>query len=257
MNRGRWERVVHTPAAVAFSVSRLLSALKGVKIRHGLAWLGAALFLLWGWLAVAWWEATTPGRAAAAYGRGDFNTSAESFASLEGPRAAYDAGNAWYRAGGYERALQAYRSVRTSDPRFKAAVHYNIGNTYIRLKEFEKAREAFIRSLALADDPQARENLLHILLAEEQDHLLTGRQEGRKRAQDQEGETGMKDARKRKEGGGSNQNSQADRHRGGGAQGRKVERELQLDFSSHGGNRLSSKQYELINQRSVHESNPW
>ncbi len=256
--RRRWERVRETPRLVGTLLRRRSVAL-WERRRHRPVQLAFAglLAVAWLWSVASWWEARTPSRAAAAYAAGDFNRSAELFESLSGAAARFNAANARYRSGAYERAFALYDAVRSADPDFKAAVYYNEGNTLVRLKEFKKARDAYRKSLALREDPQARENLLHILEAEEQDHMLTGRQEGKKRATDQEGVTTEQGNKKRKEGGGSNQRSQADRHRGGGERGKKVQREMQLDFSSRGGHRLSSKQYELINQRSVHETNPW
>ncbi|OQX59004.1 MAG: hypothetical protein B5M52_04265 [Helicobacteraceae bacterium 4484_230] len=215
------------------------------------------LFPVWIWLLFSLWESYRPQLAAKAYSDGDYNRSAKLFEMLPRQNGYFNAANAWYRSGEYERALRLYSSVRSNDPVFKAAVFYNKGNALIRLKEFEKARKAFKNSLALHFDKKVLENLMYIVEAEEQDHMLSGRQEGRKRAQDQEAEDSRQDRKKRKEGGGSNQQSQAEPSRGAGEQGRKVKRDLQLDFSNRGGSRLSSKQYELINQRSVHETNPW
>ena len=139
-----------------------------------------------------------------------------------------------------------------------ARIWFNRGNTLIRLKEYAKARDAFARSLAFQYDDAALENMMRILHSEEQDHMLTGRQEGKKRAQDQEESGGAEGNKKKaKEGGGSEQQSQAERNSGAGGDGKKTERETQLEFSDKGGSRLSSKQYELINERSVHETNPW
>jgi hypothetical protein len=87
--------------------------------------------------------------------------------------------------------------------------------------------------------------------------MLTGRQEGKKRVQEQEEEGSQEQSGRQKEGGGSNQQSAAERNRGAGSQGKKVEREAQLEFSNKGSSTLSSKQYELINRRSVHETKPW
>ena len=201
------------------------------------------------------WNATLPYRAAQAYHAADFNRSAALYAQMEGAAALYDAGNAWYRTGEYERALQYYSALEQHEGSFGASVWFNRGNALVRLKEFAKAREAFARSLALHYDEEALANMMHILAAEEQDHMLTGRQEGKKRAQDQE--TERSEGGPKKEGGGSNQQSSAERRSGAGSQGKKVEREEQLEFSNKGNSRLSSKQYELINQRSVHETNPW
>jgi len=203
------------------------------------------------------WHASAPLRAAARFSDGDFNESARTFASYGGSNARYNEANAWYRAGEYERALQLYSALDPGDPLEASHVWFNRGDSLVRLKEYAKAREAFARSLALKYDPEALENMMYILAAEEQDHMLTGRQEGQKRAQEQEEETSGEGQQKRKEGGGSDQQSQAERDRGAGGEGKKAARDPQLDFSDKGASRLSSKQYDLINQRSVHETKPW
>ncbi len=208
-------------------------------------------------LMIAWYNATALQRAYKAYDAGDYNKSAELFAAYDNSAARYNAANALYRAGRYEEAQTLYGTVDVPDIQFAAGVWYNRGNTLIRLKEFAKARDAFARSLSLHYDEAALENMMHIIHAESQDHMLTGRQEGKKRAQDQEDAREQERSGKQKTGGGSNQQSAAERNRGAGAQGKKVEREMQLEFGNKGKNRLSSKQYELINQRSVHEKNPW
>ena len=135
----------------------------------------------------------------------------------------------------------------------KAGLYFNMANCYIRLKEYAKAREMLIKSLSLKYDREADQNLAFIAGAEEQDHMLTGRQEGKKRAQDSQSDS-TPESGKRKEGGGSNQQSDADSSKGAG--GKKTEGEERLSFSG-GKSRLSSRQYELINQRSVHETKPW
>ncbi len=228
----------------------MLRARRGFLI--ALCGLLAGLLVL---LSVFLWEATLPYRAMQAYRTADYNRSAALFTAAGEGAARYDAGNAWYRAGEYERALQFYSAVENAEGVFGASVWFNRANTLVRLKEFGKAREAYARSLALHFDEAALENMVHILDAEEQDHMLTGRQEGKKRALEQEAE--RSGAARQKEGGGSNQQSNAERRSGAGGQGKRVERETQLEFSNKGNSRLSSKQYELINQRSVHETQPW
>lgn len=221
----------------------------------GLSVLLAVLSVAFGWLILQLLVAMTPYRALQAYERGDYNRSAALFERVQTPQGHYDAAGAWYRAGDFERALALYTAAEQGDAAFDARVRYNKGNALVRLKEFAKARETYAHALALQFDEQALENMMHILHAEEQDHMLTGRQKGKKRAEQQQSET--QDTAHKKEGGGSNQPSSAERRSGAGAQGKKVERDPRLEFSNKGANRLSSKQYELINQRSVHEDKPW
>jgi len=187
------------------------------------------------------------------YAKENYLDAAELFSNIDSDTARYNAASSYYKAGKYEKALNLYMGIRSSDPVAKAALYYNMGNCYIRLKEFAKAREMFIKSLSLHYDREADENLAFIARAEEQDHMLTGRQEGKKRAQDAQSESNPEGGKK-KEGGGSNQQSDADPSKGAG--GKKMQGEERISFSG-AKSRLSSKQYELINQRSVHETKPW
>jgi len=182
-----------------------------------------------------------------------YESAARLFSNIDDDVARYNMANSYYKAGEYERALETYMGIKSADPEFKAVLFFNMGNCYIRLQEFKKARAMFIKSLSLRPLREAEENLLFIMKAEEQEHLLTGQQEGKKRAQDAETENQPQSGPK-KEGGGSNQQSDADASQGAG--GKKMEGDERLSFSG-GKAKLSSKQYELINQRSVYETKPW
>ena len=256
--RRRIGNVLSTPLLLARLVGRgaALTA-KLFQTKPSLLAAAAVLAALLLWCIVALWHALAPQRAEASFRSGAFSSSAAVFEDYGTAEARYNAANAWYRAGEYERALQLYSALEPSDKRMAARIWFNRGDTLVRLKEYAKARDAFARSLALRYDEAALENMMHILRSEEQDHMLTGRQEGKKRAQDQEESGAPEGGKKRKEGGGSDQQSQAERNRGAGGEGKKGAREPQLEFSNKGGSRLSSRQYELINQRSVHETKPW
>jgi Ca-activated chloride channel family protein len=165
----------------------------------------------------------------------------------------YNQANLLYNKGAYDKALRLYQGVKSSDAHFKAQVFFNMGNCLIRLQEYDKARRMFVKSLTLVEDIEARENLLAIYYAQEQDHLITGRQEGKKRAQDSSAENS--DTHKKKQGGGSNMDVSADAS-GGGDEGEKTKSDPRMSFSKAKA-KLSSKQYEMINQRSVYETKPW
>jgi Ca-activated chloride channel family protein len=254
----RLEHVTATPVVLAALLKKgWLHSGKLLVSRLFLAGAVGVLTVLLLLFAAMLWQALAPQRAASRFLAGDFNDSAQTYEAYGTAAARYNAANAWYRAGEYERALQLYAALEPQDAVSAARVWFNRGDTLVRLKEYAKARDAFAHSLALHYDEAALDNMLYILRAEEQDHMLTGRQEGKKRAQDQEESGAPEGGKKQKEGGGSEQQSQAQRSQGAGSEGKKAEREPQLEFSNKGGSRLSSKQYELINQRSVHETKPW
>lgn len=165
----------------------------------------------------------------------------------------YNAANALYKAGEYAAALQHYEAVKSADAHFKAAVFYNIGNCYVRLQEFAKARAAYQKSLALHFDEAALQNLHHIAGAQEQDFMISGRQKGKERAQ---GSAERNSKKPGKEGGSSNMQVEGAGSGAGGEGGKKQPSAMRLDFSKTDA-KLSSRQYELINKRSINESKPW
>lgn len=187
------------------------------------------------------------------YEQGSYERSAQLFAHIKTPRAQYNQATALYKAGKYQEALLLYQSLRSDDPMFKAALYYNSGNCYVRLQEFENAREAFLKSLTLRYSKEADDNLRAIAHGVEQKSL-----DVRKEKKDQfQAEAGSPkgESKPAKQGGGSNMKSDM-ASGGGGDEGKKVQSDPRLSMSQ-GKARLSSTQYELINQRSIHETKPW
>ncbi|MEA3373590.1 MAG: VWA domain-containing protein [Campylobacterota bacterium] len=191
-----------------------------------------------------------------AYRSETYEQAARFYGNVASSKAQYNAANSLYKAGEYEKALQLYRGIRSWDADFKATLFFNMANCYIRLQEFKKAKKMLRNSLILKDDPAARENLYAISRAEEQDFMLSGRQEGKKREQSGSSQSESKAKKDLKEGGGSNMRVTADASQGASKQGKSVETDPRLGFSK-GDAKLSSRQYELINQRSVDEVQPW
>ncbi|WP_457595879.1 vWA domain-containing protein [Hydrogenimonas sp.] len=98
-----------------------------------------------------------------AYEAKDYKQSAEALERLlmhnHRPEAWFDLGDAYYKAGRYKMACDAYGRVVTRDPRLESAKLYNLGNCYARLGELEKAAQFYEKVLEIWDDPDARHNL--------------------------------------------------------------------------------------------------
>ncbi|WP_434662406.1 vWA domain-containing protein [Aeromonas sp. NJAU223] len=88
------------------------------------------------------------GEAWQAYQHGDYLTAARTFED------AIWQGNAWYRAGDYERAAKAYGRASS------ATAHYNRGNALVQLGNLSGAEQAYLAALAL--DPR-NEDAIHNL----------------------------------------------------------------------------------------------
>jgi len=83
-------------------------------------------------------------------------------------------GNAHYKSGNYESAISAYSKIENAD------ANYNIGNSYAKLQQLEKAIEAYDAALAL--DPDHKDALANKKLIED----LQKQQENQQQQQDQQ-----------------------------------------------------------------------
>ena len=187
------------------------------------------------------------------YNRKNYERSAQLFEKIDSEYARYNRGNALYKAGKYPEALAQYRSIRSSEPHFKSKVYYNMGNCHIRLGQFENGRNAFLKSLTLKYTREADENLRFIAQAQEKRTLNVRKEKKDQFSQDENTPTGEK--KESKSGGGSNMQSDM-KSGGGGDEGKKAQSDPRFS-ASQGKAKLSSRQYELINERSVHETKPW
>lgn len=187
------------------------------------------------------------------YDAKNYERSAQLYAHIKTCKAKYNQATALYKAGKYHDALSLYQGIKSSDPIFKAILYYNSGNCYIRLKEFENARDALLKSLTLHYSKEADDNLRFITHSQEQKSLNV-RKEKKDQLKAEEGAS-KGESKPAKQGGGSNMKSDMAAG-GGGDEGKKVQSDPRLSMSQ-GKARLSSTQYELINQRSVHETKPW
>ena len=173
------------------------------------------------------------------------------------PEDHYNLGNAHYRAGQYEEAITVYKEIRSSDAGLKAKLFHNLGNAYVRMEMFDEARAAYKKSLIIAYDKETDENLLHISDLNKHEGMMTGQQEGEKRNESVSSKDAPpKEAQQKKEAGGSNMKVSAEAGAGAQSKGKKVQSEAQVSFNA-AQSALSFRQYELINERSVHEENPW
>ncbi len=172
------------------------------------------------------------------------------------PEDAYNLGNALYKAGKYEEAIDIYKTIRSTSPSLKAKIFHNLGNAYIRIEMYKKARAAFTKSLIIHFDKETNENLLYISHFKKAEGLQTGQQKGKKKNESKKANETSKKSGEKKAGGSSNMKVSANAGAGSKTKGKKVKSEAQVNFNPSQ-SALSYKQYELINERSVNEENPW
>jgi Ca-activated chloride channel family protein len=161
--------------------------------------------------------------------------------------------NQLYTQGKYEEALELYKGLKSENVEHKSVVFYNIANTYVRLKEFKKARENYMKSLTLKYSIEADENMRYIEDAHENKEMSTGRQKSSKKSDIAKNRDS---SQKQEEGGSSNMDVSASSSSSSGG-GKKVKTSKSTVDMSEGKAKLSSRQYELINKRNIDEKTPW
>lgn len=162
--------------------------------------------------------------------------------------------NELYTKGEYEKALEFYSKLKSSDPHNKSIIFYNMANTYVRLQEFKKARENYMRSLTLEYSKEADENMRYIKDLGEKKQMSTGNQKSKKKsANAKENQS----TQKKKDGGGSNMDVSASSGASQDNSGKKIKSNQSLMDLSESKAKLSSRQYELINKRGISEKQPW
>ncbi len=186
-----------------------------------------------------------------AYAHEAYMQAAESFLHVNSDKARYNAAVSHYRAGAYEKALALFESIQSHQSDFKAMLYYNRAVCYIRLQDFAQARENLVKSLTLKFDRQAYENWRHIYSATKEKRLLQSRQH-----QKHHDAVTTSSPQQRNKQGGSNMNVTASASSGASEQEKKQHSEAIFSLEKKRA-KLSSRQYELINERGVHETAPW
>jgi len=79
----------------------------------------------------------------------------------ESPELEYNMAGALTEDGGYEQAVDKYtKALNTSDLSLEAKTHYNLGNTYYWMKDYQNAIKSYENCLKIApDDMDAKYNL--------------------------------------------------------------------------------------------------
>lgn len=71
----------------------------------------------------------------------------------------YNLGDALYKDKKYQESIDTYKKVVTEDAELERKKLHNIGNSYVKLNELQKAKEFYEKSLKIKEDKETRENL--------------------------------------------------------------------------------------------------
>ncbi|WP_457595264.1 VWA domain-containing protein [Hydrogenimonas sp.] len=195
-------------------------------------------------------------RAYDAYARGDFNRTLSELGSVRerSLQRAYAEASAYYKTGAYKKAARILSSIRTDDPHLKAAILYDLGNCAVKIGRFESARDFYLKSLRLREDPDTEANLAAVLFVHQKRHKKPLVKANKAVAASGKGEG----SEKKSSGTSRKSRSAGPGQSGSGGVRKKGERHSQKSLTAGAVKfPLGSKTYELINKGYIDERKPW
>lgn len=103
----------------------------------------------------------------------------------------YNLGTILYKKGNYDTASYFFDNAikYVNDPVLKSKAYYNMGNSYMHQKKYDKAIESYVNSLKYnPDDPDSRYNLSYALRNKQQQKQQQQQQQQDKKPQDNKDE---------------------------------------------------------------------
>ena len=163
--------------------------------------------------------------------------------------------NTYYRLHDYKKAIMLYRTIHTTSPKIKQKLYYNIANSYVMLKTYDKAKLYYTKALQLGKDSDTEHNLALITLLQKRKEEHLGIAHPKSQNSSNTANNAMQSDKK--------QNHEEDQPSSGSGSGgesrsgkKKEEKKLILDPEQES-QPLSSKVYELINKGYIRETQPW
>jgi len=188
------------------------------------------------------------------YNNGDFNSSINYLKgidniSLESKLAL---GNSYYKNFRYKQALNIYHSIKTKDKKIKQDIYYNMGNCYTKLKEYNKAKKFYIKSLWLGEDSDSLYNLSLVIMRQTEIDALSKLLNPSSKNSSSNGES-SEDESSNSENSSSGSGSGSKKNK----DNKENEKKILTESPTSEKYPISSKVYDLINKGYINEKQPW
>ena len=95
-----------------------------------------------------------------AYKNKNYKKAIEKYSDLEqNEQTKYNLANSLYKEGKYKEAIKEYDGIKTDNKDFDFKKLHNLGNSYVKVNNLEKAKNTYENALKLRNDAQTKENL--------------------------------------------------------------------------------------------------
>ena len=108
--------------------------------------------------------------------------------SQDSSEAMYNHANSLYKSKAYAKALERYQNISSDDVQLQAKVLHNIGNSHVKLQQYEEALKAYEKALEIRQDQETEENYeaLKKFLEQKQQQQKQDNQKEQENQKDQE-----------------------------------------------------------------------
>ena len=164
--------------------------------------------------------------------------------------------NTYYKQRAFKKAIQTYKSIRSTSPHIKQQLYYNIANAYAMLESYDKAKIYYTKALQLGEDKDAKHNLhLVAFLSDKKSADL-----GIAHPKSQDSSSSKSESQEAEEEKESRSEDEPSSGSGGGGESQTQKEQQKSKLRSDGSEEqhpLGSKVYELINEGYIREKQPW
>ena len=196
-------------------------------------------------------------RAYQSYKEADFNTTKTQIKQIHNRslQSQMILANTYYKQRAFKKAIQTYKSIRSTSSHTKQQLYYNIANAYAMLESYDKAKVYYTKVLQLGEDTDAKHNLqLVALLSDKKSAKL-----GIAHPKSQDSSSSKSESQEQDEEESRSEDEPSSGSGGGGESQTKESQEKNklLSDGSQEQHPLGSKVYELINKGYIREKQPW
>ncbi|MEN4046925.1 VWA domain-containing protein [Sulfurimonas sp. NWX367] len=199
-----------------------------------------------------------------AYRHKNYAAAAQEFLKLSpSPASYYNSAVAYCKAKNYKKAVELFSQIRSTDPKLKQNIFYNLGNCAVALKKYSRAMRYYQKSLALGFDKDAFYNLslLYKLGLQDEKNLGQMLPKTNRQHKKQDDKKQMQKKSTNKSASSSNSQQKASQKSSGSGKNSKKKKEnqnlLHVNKKNKSKYKLGYRAYELINKGYTNEKHPW
>lgn len=203
------------------------------------------------------------GLAKKAYEQKEYAKAAKYFKKLTPSQYSYMAlANSYYKNKQYKFSLRIYTQIKSSNPKIKSKVLYNMANAAFFLKKYQRAAEFYKQSLALHYSIEAKENLMRLYALNKTSKIDVSDMLPHVNDKEVKTITKKSDTKKDEKKNGDNsskskQNTAQGSQGGAGAKSKKQNKDSAQIKGEKNNFKMGYNAYELINKGYINEKKPW